>query len=120
MKSLIESLKEEADVVLFDSPPTLVVTDAAVLAGQVDGVLLVTDAGSTRREMARRAKDDLIKVGANVLGVVLNKLSLRGNGYYHYYYYYSRDGDGQKKKRKRGKGNLLSRIPGLKHLGRPS
>ncbi|MDH4137599.1 MAG: polysaccharide biosynthesis tyrosine autokinase, partial [Anaerolineae bacterium] len=74
MKSLIESLKGKADVVLLDSPPALVVTDAAVLAGQVDGVLLVADAGKTRREMAQRAKEDLIKVGANVLGAVLNKL----------------------------------------------
>ncbi|MFB0533812.1 MAG: polysaccharide biosynthesis tyrosine autokinase, partial [Anaerolineae bacterium] len=102
MKSLIESLKGKADVVLLDSPPSLVVTDAAVLAGQVDGVLLVADAGKTRREMAQRAKEDLIKVGANVLGAVLNKLSPRGAGYYYYYYYYSRDGDGRKG-RKKGK-----------------
>jgi succinoglycan biosynthesis transport protein ExoP len=117
MKVLIESLKGKADVVLFDSPPTLVVTDAAVLAGQVDGVLLVTEAGNTRREMAQRAKEDLLKVGANVLGAVLNKLSPRGAGYYYYYYYYSRDGDGQKR-RKRKKGSLLSKIPGLKRFVR--
>ena len=116
MKSLIETLKGKADVVLFDSPPALVVTDAAVLAGQVDGVFLVADAGSTRREITRRAKEDLVKVGANVLGAVLNKLSPRGAGYY-YYYYYSRDGDGQKR-RKRRKRSLLSRIPGLKRLMR--
>jgi succinoglycan biosynthesis transport protein ExoP len=117
MKSLIEALKGKADVILFDSPPTLVVTDAAVLAGQVDGVLLVTEAGNTRREMAQRAKEDLLKVGANVLGAVLNKLSPRGAGYYYYYYYYSRDGDGQKR-RKRKKGSLLSKIPGLKRFVR--
>jgi succinoglycan biosynthesis transport protein ExoP len=117
MKVLIESLKGKADVVLFDSPPTLVVTDAAVLAGQVDGVLLVTEAGNTRREMAQRAKEDLLKVGANVLGAVLNKLSPRGAGYYYYYYYYSRDGDGQRR-RKRKKGSLLSKIPGLKRVVR--
>jgi succinoglycan biosynthesis transport protein ExoP len=116
MKVLIESLKGKADVVLFDSPPTLVVTDAAVLAGQVDGVFLVADAGHTRREMAWRAKEDLLKVGANVLGAVLNKLSPRGAGYY-YYYYYSRDGDGRRR-RKRKKGSLLSKIPGLKHFVR--
>jgi succinoglycan biosynthesis transport protein ExoP len=116
MKSLIEALKGKADVILFDSPPTLVVTDAAVLAGQVDGVLLVTEAGNTRREMAQRAKEDLLKVGANVLGAVLNKLSPRGAGYY-YYYYYSRDGDGQRR-RKRKKGSLLSKIPGLKRVVR--
>ena len=116
MKSLIEALKGKADVVLFDSPPAMVVTDAAVLAGQVDGVLLVTEAGNTRREIAQRAKEDLTKVGANVLGAVLNKLSLRGAGYY---YYYSRDGDAKKRRRRR-KTSLLSRIPGLKRLVRQS
>lgn len=117
MKSLIEALKGKADVVLFDSPPAMVVTDAAVLARQVDGVLLVTEAGNTRREIAQRAKEDLTKVGANVLGAVLNKLSLRGAGYY--YYYSSRDGDAKKRRRRR-KTSLLSRIPGLKRLVRRS
>jgi Mrp family chromosome partitioning ATPase len=117
MKSLIETLKGKADVALFDSPPALVVTDAAVLAGQVDGVFLVADAGSTRREVTQQAKEDLVKVGANVLGAVLNKLSPRGASYYYYYYHYSRDGDGQKR-RKRRKRSLLSRIPGLKRLMR--
>lgn len=111
MKSLIEALKKRADVVLFDSPPTLAVTDAAVLARQVDGVLLVADAGNTRRELARRAKEDLFKVGANVLGVVLNKLAPRGVGYN--YYYYLRDSDAQKQSRKRG---LRSMIPDWKRL----
>jgi non-specific protein-tyrosine kinase len=117
MKSLIEALKGKADVVLFDSPPAMVVTDAAVLAGQVDGVLLVTEAGNTRREIAQQAKEDLTKVGANVLGAVLNKLSLRGAGYY--YYYSSRDGEAKKRRRRR-KTSLLSRIPGLKRLVRRS
>ncbi len=117
MKNLIEALKEKADVILFDSPPSLVVTDAAVLARQVDGVLLVTDAGNTRREMARRAKDDLLKVGANVLGAVLNKLSPRGAGYYYHYYYYSRDGEGQKRRKRKKKRSLLSRLPVLRRLG---
>ena len=111
------ALKGKADVVLFDSPPATVVTDAAVLARQVDGVLLVTEAGNTRREIAQRAKEDLTKVGANVLGVVLNKLSLRGAGYY--YYYSSRDGEAKKRRRRR-KTSLLSRIPGLKRLVRQS
>ena len=113
MKSLIENLKEKADIVLFDSPPILAVTDAAVLARQVDGVLLVADAGHTRRELARQAKEDLLKVGANILGVVLNRLSPRELGYCHYYYYYSRDSDAQKRRQKRG---LRSMVPDWKRL----
>jgi succinoglycan biosynthesis transport protein ExoP len=119
MTDLIENLKEEADVVLLDSPPSLPVTDAAVLSSKTDGTLLVTDAGTTRRGAARRAKEDLTRVGANILGVVLNKFSVRGASsyYYYYYYYYSRDGDGRRRRRRFWSG-LLSRIPGLRRFVR--
>ncbi|MCS6843751.1 MAG: polysaccharide biosynthesis tyrosine autokinase [Caldilineales bacterium] len=86
--ALLEDLKQQADVVLLDSPPALAVTDAAILARQVDGVLMVVEAGGTRRPLAVNAKDALEKVGAKVLGVVLNRLQPRGDGYYYYYYYY--------------------------------
>jgi len=120
MTDLIENLKEEADVVLLDSPPSLPVTDAAVLSSKTDGTLLVTDAGTTRRGAARRAKEDLMRVGANILGVVLNKFSVRGASsyyYYYYYYYYSRDDDGRRRRRRFWNG-LLSRIPGLRRFVR--
>jgi succinoglycan biosynthesis transport protein ExoP len=120
MTDLIENLKEEADVILLDSPPSLPVTDAAVLSSKTDGTLLVTDAGTTRRGAARRAKEDLMRVGANILGVVLNKFSVRGASsyyYYYYYYYYSRDGDGRRRRRRFWSG-LLSRIPGLRRFVR--
>jgi succinoglycan biosynthesis transport protein ExoP len=120
MTDLIGNLKEEADVVLLDSPPSLPVTDAAVLSSKTDGTILVTDAGTTRRGAARRAKEDLMRVGANILGVVLNKFSVRGASsyyYYYYYYYYSRDGDGRRGRKRFGSG-LLSRIPGLRRFVR--
>lgn len=72
MDKVIEVLKSEADFVLFDCPPILAVTDAAVLARKVDGVLLVVSAGKTKREHAARAKLLLDKVNANILGVALN------------------------------------------------
>ena len=89
MGELIERLKGEADVLLFDSPPALAVTDAAVLANQVDGVLLVVDAGTLRRDAAQRVRESLNKVGANLLGVALNKISAKDAASYYYYYYYS-------------------------------
>lgn len=105
MSAVIEELEAHADLVLFDSPPTLVVTDAAVLAARVDGgVLLVVDAGNTRRGMAKRAAEELRRVRANLLGVIVNRLSVRGGGqyYYQYYYYYSdRYGDRQKRSKRR-------------------
>jgi len=124
MTDLIENLKEETDVVLLDSPPALPVTDAAVLSSKTDGVLLITDAGNTRRDTARRAKEDLMRVGANILGVVLNKLSVRGASYYYYYYYYyyySRDDEGRRKwnsRRNKFWRGLLSRIPGSRRFVR--
>jgi non-specific protein-tyrosine kinase len=71
MEALITSLSEQADIVLFDASPVVSVTDAAVLASKVDGVLLVVNAGRTRREHALRAKAMLERVNARVVGAVL-------------------------------------------------
>lgn len=83
MEALIARLRAEADIVLFDTPPVVAVTDAAVLATRVDGVLLVLQAGRTRRDRAREARQKLEKVKANIVGVVLNNAKLEaGYGYY--------------------------------------
>jgi capsular exopolysaccharide synthesis family protein len=74
MEEIIAALLERADVVLFDAPPVVAVTDAAVLATKVDGVLLVINAGGTKRDYARTAKIRLEKVNANLLGAVLNNV----------------------------------------------
>jgi len=91
MQQVIQEL-DWADVILFDSPPALAVTDAAVLGARVDGVLVVYEAGNTRREAAKQVVSELQRVDANILGVVLNRLSKGHGGYYYYYYYYSDDG----------------------------
>ena len=84
MEKVIAALREAADYVLFDCPPIIAVTDAAVLGRKVDGVLLVVSAGKTKRDHAARAKLLLEKVNANVLGVVLTnaKLDMRLYQYY--------------------------------------
>jgi len=83
MEAVIERLRAVADIVLFDTPPVVAVTDAAVLATKVDGVLLVFQAGRTSRERARRARQILEKVKANIVGVVLNNAQVeQGYGYY--------------------------------------
>jgi non-specific protein-tyrosine kinase len=71
MDQVIARLAEEADVVLFDAPPLVAVTDATLLASKVDGVLLVVKAGNTRRDHVRAAKDRLEKVNARLVGAVL-------------------------------------------------
>ncbi|RME60475.1 MAG: polysaccharide biosynthesis tyrosine autokinase [Caldilineae bacterium] len=71
LTDLLSTLAEEADYVLVDAPPVLAVTDAALWASKVDGVLLAVTAGRTRREHAQRAKNVLEKVQARILGSVL-------------------------------------------------
>jgi protein-tyrosine kinase len=83
MEAAIARLRAEADIVLFDTPPVVVVTDAAVLATRMDGVLLVFQAGKTSRERGRQARQILEKVKANIVGVVLNNAQVeQGYGYY--------------------------------------
>jgi succinoglycan biosynthesis transport protein ExoP len=93
MSQLIGELAEIADAVIFDSPPVLSTTDAALLANRLDATILVTYAGHTRREAALRAVDQLQRAGSNLLGGVVNRLQKKWGGYYYYYYhYYSADG----------------------------
>jgi len=76
MLDVIEALKSRADIVLFDAPPVIAVTDASVLGTRVDGALLVVHAGQTRREQARRARLQLEKLHIRVIGAVLSGASL--------------------------------------------
>ncbi len=89
MRTFLESLKKDYDIIILDTPPVLPVTDAAILASLVDGVVLVSSYGQTTFEGLARAKVQLENVGAKILGVILNKVpaSKRGGHYYYYYYY---------------------------------
>jgi capsular exopolysaccharide synthesis family protein len=71
MDAVIARLTERADVVLFDAPPVVAVTDAALLATKLDGLLLVLRAGATRRDFAERAKELLERINVRIVGVVL-------------------------------------------------
>ncbi|PJF30482.1 MAG: capsular biosynthesis protein [Candidatus Thermofonsia Clade 1 bacterium] len=71
MDSLIAALKAQADYVLFDAPPVLAAADAPLLATKLDAVLLVVEAGNTRRDHAQRAKEALVRVNARIIGVAL-------------------------------------------------
>lgn len=84
MREIIAALCERADIVLFDAPPIVAVTDAAVLASRVDGVLLVVKAGATKRDHAQKAKALLEKVNAHLVGAVLSNVKM-DTTYYHYY-----------------------------------
>lgn len=90
MREVLAALAEQADILVLDSPPVLAVADSAILASEMDGVLLVLNAEKTRRELAQRSMASLRQVQARVVGVVLNRVSSRRAGYY-YYYYHSHD-----------------------------
>lgn len=94
MAQLLEVLSALFDIVIVDSPPVLAVTDAIILSTRVDGVALLANSGSTRRNQLEQAVTQLKKVNANVIGIILNRLSARTGGYYYYGgSYYREDAD---------------------------
>ncbi|NMB33594.1 MAG: polysaccharide biosynthesis tyrosine autokinase [Clostridium sp.] len=86
MKKLLDKLKSEYDTIIIDTPPVGQVTDAAIISGIADGVLLVLASGQTRIDMAKRAKRLLEGVNANITGAVLTKIEAGRTGYYYYKY----------------------------------
>jgi capsular exopolysaccharide synthesis family protein len=83
---IFSTLADHADIVLIDSPPILPVTDAAVLAGRVDAVVLVAAAGMSTRSHVTRALAILGRVNAPVAGIVLNRAEAGSYAYYRYAY----------------------------------
>ncbi len=81
------------DQVFLDGPPALLVSDALIAAAAVDGVIVVTHAGATSRGALRRLRDTLDRVGAHLLGVVLNAAEAQAGGYFRQMYrnYYDYD-----------------------------
>ncbi len=101
MKLLVQQVKEDYDMVIIDSPPVVSVTDAAIISAIVDGTILVAGAGSVDKSNLKRAKEYLLKVNANIIGVVLNKFDINSMGkYYHYNYYYGEGGVSKKRKKR--------------------
>lgn len=86
MINILGQVGEQADILLLDTPPILAVTDAAVLAPRVDGVLLVVKPGVTKLAACKQAIEQLNRVGANILGVVLNDVSMKRSSYRYAYY----------------------------------
>jgi Mrp family chromosome partitioning ATPase len=81
MDLFLSQVEEVADVVIIDGPPFFV-TDAMILASKVDGVLMVVRPGHTRGSLAKAAMEQIKLVGARMVGIVLNRIPLRGADYY--------------------------------------
>jgi capsular exopolysaccharide synthesis family protein len=90
MRTLLQELQEQFDIIVLDTPPVLATADAGIVASLTDGVLLVVRAGTTNRNAAQRAYQQLANVGARVVGTVLNdpggEVAKEGDYYYPYDY----------------------------------
>jgi capsular exopolysaccharide synthesis family protein len=90
MRVLLQELREQYDIIVLDTPPVLATADAGIVASLTDGVLLVVRAGTTDRNAAQRACQQLANVGARVVGTVLNdpggQVAKEGDYYYPYDY----------------------------------
>jgi len=92
MTQIIEKLSETFDIIFFDSPPIVAVTDSTLLGTKTDGILIIIKSNHTEREIASRAINMLKNVNIRILGTVLNDIDLTHRyssyGYYKYYYHY--------------------------------
>jgi protein-tyrosine kinase len=85
MDELLENAEQEFDIVIFDTPPVLAVTDAQILANKCNGTILVVNSGKTEIEPAMKAKELLLNSKGKLLGVVLNQKKAKDSQYYYYY-----------------------------------
>jgi capsular exopolysaccharide synthesis family protein len=105
MRRMLVTLSEKFAHIIVDSPPAISFTDASILSTFVDGVILVVHGGRSSRAVVRRAKQQLLDVGAHIFGVVLNNVKIEPHdyhyaGYYSGYYksdYYGDEDDGAEK-----------------------
>jgi capsular exopolysaccharide synthesis family protein len=88
MTDLIRRLESRADLVIFDTPPTLLVADAMLLSGSIDAAIIVAESGGVSRKAVQQVKESLLKAKARILGVILNKVQDTPGSYYNYYSYY--------------------------------
>ena len=105
MRKLLAKLSERFAHIIIDSPPAISFTDASILSTMVDGVVLVVHGSRSSRAVVRRAKQQLLDVGANIFGIVLNNVRLESQDYYYsgyYSNYYSTDGEDGREASARG------------------
>lgn len=82
-KNAIDLAKPMYDIILIDAPPVLFVSDASILSQLVDGVILVVSANKTKKRSIVNAKKALDKVGANLIGVAITKMTIKQKGKYY-------------------------------------
>ncbi|MBB5179392.1 capsular exopolysaccharide synthesis family protein [Planomicrobium koreense] len=86
MDALIRQLRDMYDLIIFDAPPVLSVTDGQILANKCDGTILVVSSGNTEKEMAAKAKEAILASNSRIIGAVLNNFELPKDSHYYQYY----------------------------------
>lgn len=86
MDQFIETVKEKFDIIIFDAPPVLSVTDAQILSNKCEGTLLIINSGIAEKENVNKAKEMLLASKANIIGAVLNNYKIDKDHYYYQYY----------------------------------
>jgi succinoglycan biosynthesis transport protein ExoP len=87
MNELMGALNEKFDIIIWDSPPLMTVTDGLILSKTLDVTIIITRAGKTTYDIVRRGLKSLGDIKSHVLGVVINALDVKKSGYYYYKYY---------------------------------
>ena len=87
LRAMLDALKPHYDVILLDAPPIMGVTDAAILASEADGVLLVVQYRKYPKLISLRAKRMIENAGGHLMGAVLNNINIMRDDYYYYYHY---------------------------------
>ena len=90
MKEFITHAKSEFDFILFDTPPSAIVTDAVILSQAVDGTIIVLQSGRTNKRALPRVNQVLKDARARIIGTLLNRISLAHSGYHYYSHYYGK------------------------------
>lgn len=85
MEQLITELEGLFDLVIFDLPPVIAVTDAQIMASKTDGTIFVINKGGADKEMVLKSKELLSKVNANIIGAIFNRVETQNDHYYAYY-----------------------------------
>lgn len=85
MNQVIKEFEELFDLIIFDMPPVIAVTDSQIMSSKADGTIFVVNKNGADKEMVAKSKELLEKVNANIIGVVFNRVELKGDNYYYYY-----------------------------------
>ena len=125
MRALIDDLKENFEMVIFDSPPVLSVADAAIIASRMDGTILVSRSGFVPRHLCLQAKNSIESVNGKIIGCVLNSVQSEHQPYYYHQYTqqygrYHNEADGAGAETQTSSSQIANTIEKLKVLKEPS